>query len=543
MSEQQRATGAGGAGEQSQAGALGGAVRSTGLMTLASRLFGMLRDVLVGRVLGDTALGSAFAAAFAVPNMFRRLLGEGALSAAFVPAYARAHGQRASLAGALASLTLRRLGLVTGALTVVIELGLLAALLLAGGDQERAMSIKLLMVMLPFMPFVCCTAILMGMLQVHGRYALAASGPVVLNAVIIVTGLYFVLTGQRGGAGVAYALGVATVVAGAVQTVSFWRALRPHAHFGAHDEGAREAAAGMWRAFAPAAIGLGALQVGTLLDTVIAMWPVWVGPTVLGRAVPLDEASNAILSLTSRLYQFPLGVFGVAVATAAFPLLARTAGDDGAFAGVLRRGVRLSLLVGLPASAGLVLVRHDLVSVLFAGGPEARTGFSAQGVARSADVLLGYSVAVWAYGLNQVLTRAFYARGDVRTPMRVAIAGVGLSLALNLALIWPLREAGIAWGTAISAVAQLGLLAWIGRGRLPRVMDAQTARSALVLLALTGAMAGAVLAVLALWPEPGRWREHALRLCVCTVVGTGVYGGLCLLLRRPEVGWLVRRGG
>lgn len=521
---------------------LGRAVRATGLVTLGSRVFGMVRDVLIGRIFGDTAIGSAFAAAFAVPNMFRRLFGEGALSAAFVPEYAQAHKHDAPLAGQLASLTLRWLGLATGVLTAVIEVGLLMVLIFVPGDAERRLSITLLMVMLPFMPMICLAAILAGMLQVHNRFAAAASGPILLNAFIIVTGLYFVLVGGRGDATIAYALGVATVLSGVTQAATFWWMLRKEVAWSRHDARARATAGRMLRTFVPVMIGLGTLQLSTLIDTVIAMWPIWIGPTMFGRPVPLDEGSNAIISLTSRLYQFPLGVFGIAVATAAFPLMARAADDPARFIEVLRRGLRLSLLIGLPASVGLALVRHDLVFVLFAGG---KGGFSAEGVARASSVLLGFSTAVWAYSLNHVLTRGFYARKDTRTPMRVAIVMVLVSVGLNLTLIWPLREAGLAWATAISQVIQTFVLLVLAGRKLHAgaILDGPTRMAMARTAGMVLAMGVCVWGVLQVWPAVVLWREHALRLGVAAGMGLAVYGGMCVGLRVPELAWLRGRGG
>ncbi|MCU0688272.1 MAG: murein biosynthesis integral membrane protein MurJ [Phycisphaerales bacterium] len=538
---------------------LGVAVRATGLVTLGSRVLGLVRDVLLGRIFGDTAVGSAFAAAFAIPNMFRRLFGEGALSAAFIPEYVEAHKHDKPLARVLSGLTLQWLAIITGLLTAAIELVLLAVLIFAPGDEERRLSIGLLMVMLPFMPMICVVAILAGMLQIHGRYALAASGPVLLNAFIIVTGLFFTFRGEIGGTGVAYALAVATVLSGLTQALTFWwilqkaRADEPPLNAAARAEArtrARQTASRMLRTFVPVMVGLGTLQLSTFVDTLIAMWPIWVGPTILGTPVPLDERSNVILSLTARLYQFPLGVFGIAVATAAFPLLARAADTPAAFIDVLRRGLRLSLLIGLPAGVGLALVRDDLVTIMY-GPVGASQGFSREGLQRAANVLLGFSVGVWAYSLNHVLTRAFYARKDTKTPMKLALAMVGLTIAINLVLIWPLREAGLAWGTAISQMIQtMALLLLAGRmlrreaGLTGWLLDRPTLAAMARIVLATIIMAAGVLITLHFWPathQPLRWMDRVLRLAVCCGVGGGIYLAMCLAMRSPELSWLLRR--
>ncbi|HCT45480.1 MAG TPA: murein biosynthesis integral membrane protein MurJ, partial [Phycisphaerales bacterium] len=177
----------------------------------------------------------------------------------------------------------------------------------------------------------------------------------------------------------------------------------------------------------------------------------------------LDASSNAILFYAQRLYQFPLGVFGIAVATAAFPALSRVAGDSVRFGEMLTRGLRLSLFIGVPASVGLLLVGEALIRVLYSGGGD---GFSEAGVSRASAVLAGYALAVWAYSLNQLLTRAFYARGDTRTPMTVALGMVGVNICLNLVLIWWLREAGLAWSTAVCAVGQTVLLLWMANRKM-----------------------------------------------------------------------------
>lgn len=524
-------------------GRLAGAVRAVSGMTLLSRLGGLARDVLLVHIFGDTIVGSAFNAGFAIPNLFRRLFGEGALSAAFIPEYAQAHKSDPNLGGAadrLASLTLRALLLITTALTVLIELALLLGLLILPSDPERTLSFQLIMLMLPFMPLVCAAAILGGMLQVHGRFAPAASGPVLLNGLIIAVGLYSVVTKNLASESMAYVLGLVTVFSGLTQCLWFLRLLRPHVRWtravGGFD-GAGEAVARMRRRFVPVLIGMGTLQINTFLDILMAMWPIWVGPTILGLAYPMDEKSNSVLSFTQRLYQFPLGVFGIAVATAVFPMLSRHADEPHHFLQTLRRGLRLSLFIGLPASLGLILVRHDLTAVLFGG----KTGFGADGLARSSAVLMGFAPAVWAYSLNHVFTRAFYARGDTRTPMWIAMSMVAFNLALNLCLIWSLREAGLAWATAASATVQCIVLAWRARPLLPEpLLNRETLSAAVRIAIAAAAMTLAVLVIQLALPTPATWTQHITSLTALCATGITAYTLAALFLRTHELRWLLR---
>ena len=285
---------------------------------------------------------------------------------------------------------------------------------------------------------------------------------------------------------------------------------------------------------------MGTLQINALLDTLIAMWPIWVAPTILGMTYPLDTGSASILFFSQRLYQFPLGVFGVAVATVVFPMLARRAHDSASFAQTLRRGIRLSLFIAMPAGVGLWLVRRELIAVMFTGGS---FGFSADGAARAAAVLGGYSLAVWAYSLNHVLTRAFYAMGDTLTPVRVSVAMVALNVALNLVLIWPLREAGLAWSTAFTAVLQCLILVALSRRLLPGepLFDTSTRRALARIAGLTLAMAGLVLVTRTIAPEGTAWTHSFVSLLLAAGVGTLGYLALARAVRSPELSWLLHR--
>lgn len=528
------------AGEHALGGVLAAAIRVVASFTLLSRLTGLARDLLTARLFGDTAVGSAFNAAFQIPNVFRRLFGEGALSAAFLPEYTTLKRETPEAAHQLASLVLRLLTLVTGVIVLVIEAGLLVALLLNLDHEERALSLRLMMLMLPMMPMVCTTAILGGMLQSHGRFGPSAAAPVILNLVIIAAALVPML--WRGVTVVqgAYLVGGGAVLASVLQIAWSLHALRGKVQWTRATNAATDASKRVLSRFVPVVVGLGTLQLNTWIDTLIAMWPIWIGPTMFGFALTLDDSSNSILSYTSRLYQFPLGVFGIAVATAVFPLLSRTAKDAAAFEDVLKRGIRLSLFIGIPASVGLVLVREDLVRTMFGK-------FSAEGLERSALVVACYAPAVWAYSLNHVLTRAFYARGDTKTPMRIAVAMVVINLGLNLTLIWWLREAGLALATGSCAMLQAIVVGVVATRMLRvRIVDREFAVGVLKVCVVAAVMAAAVLASNRLfttmgWVD-GRWWSHFVRLAAATVVGMGSYGVAAFVLRAAELRWLVQRG-
>jgi putative peptidoglycan lipid II flippase len=523
--------------------ALGRDVRTVSGLTLVSRVTGLVRDLVTVRIFGDGAVGSAFAAAFAIPNMFRRLFGEGAISAAFIPEYSRLTRDDRVKADAFCSLTVGLVAVITGLITIAVEIGLAAVLLVASPDPGRTYSITLVMFLLPYMPLVCVAAMLAGMLQVHGRFAPGASMPIILNFCILAAATPFFMVADADAQQWAWIIGGSVLVSGGLQIGWSVLALRGVVRWTTGVRAASDSTRTMLLRLGPVLLGLGTLQLNALIDTLIAMWPNWVGATIGGRAYPLDEAANSILFFTQRLYQFPLGVFGIAVATAIFPSLSRAADEPGRFVELLRHGVRLSLFIALPATVGLVLVRTDLIMVLYSGPGG---GFSEDGITRSSAVLFGYGAGVWAYSLNQLWTRAFYARGNTATPMRVALLMVLLNLVLNLVLVFgtPLREAGLAWSTAVAAIVQCAVLGVLlnrreGVGIFDRATGLGVGRS----VVLTAVMALAVGAVYLLMGQPSDWAGHAVRLGVLVGVGGAVYAVAARAVRCEELGWLLHRSG
>jgi putative peptidoglycan lipid II flippase len=399
----------------------------------------------------------------------------------------------------------------------------------------------LLMTMLPYAPLVCLTALLGAMLQSHHRFGPTAAAPILLNLLLVAASISAAWLDPAGdGMGIRLAA-AAVLLAGVLQVGWSLLVLRRVAPLrpGRPSAEASKAARGVARTALPMILGLGVLQVNGLVDGLIASWPTLVGPTILGTPYPLAEGSMAQLSWAQRLYEFPLGVFGIAVATAIFPALSRLASEPAAFAETLRRGVRLVLFIGLPASAGLMLVAEPLAAVVLQG-----RAFTAENTAVTAWILLGYAPAVWAYSLNQVLVRAFYARRDAMTPVRVAVTLVALNLVLNLTLIWtPLGIAGLAWSTSICALVQAATLGVLLTRRLGATLfDAAVRRSLRRSFALTAAMAVAVGGTLALLPDGASWSEQALRLAACVAVGGVVVLAGATRLGMPELRWSLGRG-
>ncbi|UCD74243.1 MAG: murein biosynthesis integral membrane protein MurJ [Phycisphaerales bacterium] len=519
--------------------------RTVSLLTMLSRVTGLARDASISRIFGAGGLTSAFFFAFMIPNLFRRLFGEGALAAAFLPVYTQLNRDDPQTARRLASLTVSLLVTVLGS---IVLLGEIALFFISKQANHSNLAVWLLMVMLPYMPLVCLVAVLGAMLQVHGRFGPTAAAPIVLNLCLIGTavGLHFVL--ERDVTAADYdrhrlihigCVAGSMLLAGMLQI--FWSlfALRDQKWWSGELKAARDPMARVIRQALPMIVGLGVLQLNTALDGVIASYPTAIGPTIFGIDYPLREGAMAAVSFAQRLYQFPLGVFGIAVATAIFPALARLADDGPAFAATVRRGLRLVVFIGLPASAGLILVRVPLTAVILQGGD-----FRPEDTERVGFILLGYAPAIWSYSMAPILTRAFYARGDSKTPMRIVMGVVALNLVLNCILIWtPLKEAGLAWSTAICSVVQVVFLVSILRRRTEHIVDREVITSWTKTVALTAAMTALVGALTWLLPEPHGWGPSFTVLLVAVGAGMLAVFSLAGALKMPELWWALGRRG
>jgi putative peptidoglycan lipid II flippase len=515
------------------------------LLTVLSRFGGLAREAFFGRLIGVSDAASAFGFAFLVPNLFRRLFGEGALSAALVPEQTRLEEKDPRAASRLAALTLARVGLFLAGLAVIGEL-IIAFIPSEGGN----LGLRLLAITLPYMPLVCLTAVAGAVLQVRGRFAPAAAAPILLNIslVIAVCIAWWKGDGTVDGSTIGI-VGWGVVFAGVAQAIwTLWEVRRTSpsidASTTADRRAERRARFGFRRVVfqaLPMVLGLGVLQLNTFLDGLIASWPTIVGPTILGYPYPLEDTAMATLGYAQRLYEFPLGVFGIAVATAIFPQLARERDDATRFAATLRRGLRLAMFIGLPASLGIAVVRRPFVAVVYEG-----MAFDSKDVEIVAFVLLGYAVAIWSYSINHILIRAFYARREPMTPVRIAIGMVLLNLTLNLALVFttPLGVAGLAWSTAICAMIQSLILGRVLASRSGKLADRLVVGSVLKTVICTAAMLVAVVVSMNVIPFEvitGAWFSAFVELSSLAVIGGAVFIVTALALRMPELGWALGR--
>ena len=246
----------------------------------------------------------------------------------------------------------------------------------------------------------------------------------------------------------------------------------------------------------------------------------------------------ASVTWAQRLYQFPLGVFGIAVATAIYPLLAKQSNDIDTFGSTIKRGLRLVIFIGLPASAGLLFVGEPLAVVVFQGN-----NFTSANAVEVGTILLGYATAVWAYSMTQILTKGFYAKDDAMVPVKVALFCVGLNFVLNILLIWtPLNTSGLAWSTAICGVLQAGTLLLLIRKYVSNPMDSSVLQSWKATTLLTIVMSVVVWLIIEnIWHSGGTWLLAFIALVAGVVAGLVVFGFGSIVLRRPELHWALGR--
>ncbi len=524
-------------------------LRVTTLGTLASRILGLVRDMATAALLGLSGDGvmDAFVVAFRIPNFFRRLFGEGALTASYLPVLAATLEKNRAAGWQLASVVLVWFGAILAVVVVVAEAVCLTLWWLYADHPDMRLLLGLSAVMLPYLFFICLAAQLAGTLHALAHFSTPALAPTLLNLCWLVAIWFIAPHFSDDKATQAYVLAAAVLVAGVLQLVSQAPALWSLGfRFDYHWPASRAAVRQVVVALAPMVLGLTVTQFNTLVDSLLAWSLAAAGDASepiawLGGAVdyPLRQGAAAAIYYGERLYQFPLGLLGMTVATVIFPLLSRHAarGQHEHLAEDLTLGLRLVLFLGVPAGAGLVLLSDPLARLLFEHGE-----FTAADATRVARMIACYGIGVWAFCASPVLVRGYYALGEQRLPLRAGSIAMVANVALNLVLVWPLAEAGLALATSLAAMLQMVLLMrWFSR-RFGALGWSELGRTALVTLAATACLLLAGYAAMWYWPHPFEPHGRLTRVVAPLVSGTAAFLTASWALGAAELRFLLGRG-
>ena len=506
---------------------------------MASRILGLLRDVVYASLFGAGDQMDAFRVAFRIPNLVRDLFAEGAMSAAFVPTFTRRLATEGrETAWRLGNLVISMLLVVTGVIAVV---GILAAepltRLFAGSyaavPGKLELTVALTRVMFPFLALVAAAVAFMGMLNSLRHFFVPALSPAMFNVGAIAAAFLFVPIMTPLGWPPMMGLALGTLLGGLLQAGIQWPALhregfRFRFELKPSDPGMRE----VLRLMIPGTVGLAAVQINVFVNTVLAT----------------SQGTGAVswLDYAFRLMYLPIGVFGVSIATAALPTISTFAArnDFGGVRQTVSSGLRMMLMLNVPATVGLIALATPIVGLIYERGR-----FNPADTAATAAALMCYAPGLVGYSAVKIASPTFYALRDSRTPVMVSMASVVANIVLNVTFVRVLGYRGLALGTALAALLNAGLLMGLLRGRIGG-LDGKRVTIALVkILAASCVMAVAAAAT-----------EHAARLLwpgvtlmprlvhVLTGIAAGVVTlvAVAKLLRMEEfdqaVGAVLRKG-
>jgi putative peptidoglycan lipid II flippase len=499
------------------------ALATVSSMTLISRILGFIRDTVIARAFGAGLATDAFFVAFRIPNLLRRLFAEGAFSQAFVPILAEYKNRRGDADTRL--LVDHVAAFLALALFIVTLIGIIAAPLViyvsapgfAATPEKMDLTVSLLRVTFPYILFMSLVALAGGILNTYSRFSIPAFTPVLLNLSFIAFALWAAPYFDPPVMALAWAVFCGGVLQLLFQ-VPFLSRLKmlPRFRFDSKDEG-------VWRVvrqMGPAVFGVSIGQVSLLINTIFASF--------------LVTGSVSWLYYADRLMEFPTGMLGVALGTILLPSLSKHHAERSAeqYSQLLDWGLRLTLLLALPAAAALALLAGPLIATLFQYG-----AFTATDALNTRSAVIAYSVGLVGLIMVKVLAPGFYARQDIRTPVKIALVTLLATQAMNLVFIWPLKHAGLALAIGLGACLNAALLYYQLRRR--NIYTPQPGWTVFILKLLLAVYAmGAVLWIAAdtatVW-FAARAAARVTRLAGLVVLGATTYfAALWLLGFRPR---------
>ncbi len=501
---------------------IAGAAGLIGAATFSSRILGLIRDIILARLLGASASADAFFVAYRVPNLLRELLAEGSMSSAFIPVFTEYHTLRTKretweLASAAFTTLLSIVTLIT--LIGVVVAPTIVWLLAPGFHDEPTqleMTTILTQVMFPYLIFISLAALTMGMLNSLRAFAAPALAPVFFNICVIAAALFLAPLLDEPVIGVA----IGVVVGGLAQFVMQLPSVHKRGflfqwRFDLGHPGVRRIG---WL-IVPSLLGTSVTQINITVNTILASY---------------FEGGPTYLFYGMRLIQFPLGIFGVALATAILPTLSAQAakGSMDELRQTVGFGLRMISFIILPAMAGLILLRVPIVHLFFEHG-----AFTAADTAGTAVALLGYAVGLWAFAGMRIIVAAFYSMQDTKTPAIAAVTAMFINILLALWLMGPLEYAGLALATALSAMVNITILVSVLTSRLGGIdwwHFGQSFGRALI-ATIPVVVACLWIANLAVWQREDEWIAKSIMLVVGIGLSVTGYVGTHALYQSQEL--------
>ena len=475
-------------------------LKSSGAMavaTMISRVLGLVREIVYAAFLGVGWIADAFFLAFMIPNLFRRLLGEGALTAAFIPAFK----EKEKLAGEqemwrAANAILSGLIVAAAGVVIVVVVGISIALAVGVSKPKTLLMLQLLRVMAPYLLFVCVAAILIGMLNARGHFFIPAFSAALLNLVMIASVLWLAPRMGLKPEQQIFGLAIGVLIAGIVQAVFQLPLLTK--------EGFRYRWVAPWsnetvqhvaRQMIPGTIGVAAFQINVAITYGFAFW---VGDDIISS-----------FNYAVRLMELPQGVFGISLATYLLPTLSGLAAEKKypEFRSTLGPGLGYVFFVNLLAAVVLLVLAEPIIRLLFE-----RRNFDAHDTSQAALALVWLAPGLVAFSMVNILARAFYALGDLKTPMKISVFCLAVNAVFSVALVWQFRQAGLAAANSATSLVNVALLLFALRKKLAKLEFNDLLKHIPGLLG-AGVLAGAAAwAVLRPWTSRLGFNTFALQL-------------------------------
>ncbi|MBI5181351.1 MAG: murein biosynthesis integral membrane protein MurJ [Nitrospirae bacterium] len=497
------------------------------LATLASRLLGLVREMIYTHYLGAGRMSDAFFAAYRIPNLLRDLFAEGSMSAAFIPVFTDYLTNRT---GADARKLVKAVFTLLAILLVVIcTFGIIIApfivRIVAPGFYETpekfSTTVLLTRIMFPFLLFIGLSALAMGILNSLRSFASPALSPVMFNIMIISSAIFISPFFKE--PAIAISLGV--LLGGLFQLLFQMPTLKRKGmmfglRFAPSDDGVKR----IGNLLFPAMLGQSVALINLFITTILASF--------------LADGSISYLAYSRELVNFPLGVFAIALSTAILPSMAEQAARHN-YEGLrdsLSFGLRLIFFITIPSMVGLILLRIPIISLIFQHGK-----FEYIATIGTADALIYFTIGLWAFAGVRIVVSAFYSLNDTKTPMKIGAISLGVNIVLSIILMFPLKHKGLAFATSIASIVNFSLLLYLLRKNLGYVGGRRILKSLVRTISASLIIAGIswYVAGMGIWAAKGYTMDKILILGGTIIFCTFLYGLMHIIIKSEEIHFFI----